>query len=293
VRARRAGRPPAATWALVALALSACGGAAPAEFARPSAALYDPGADAYLVSNLGREPGGGAVHVVSPADGAVYGLVTTDAGLRAPRGLALVGDTLWVADVDVLRAFDRATGAPRGVTPIPGASTLWGLTAGADGTVYVSDAGLDAAAAPTGTDAIWKVPPGGAPSVLVRGPELGGPTSLSAQRGGLYVVGGRDGSFYQVDYRGVRTELGRAPSAGLCGLVRVPGAPGAGDRRGRAPAWYASSRDGAAVYRFALTGGVEALPTRLESPGDLGYDARRGRLLVPLLGVDRLHVEAL
>lgn len=295
-------RWPLAALVVVASSLCACGGGVRVALSRPSAALYDEVADVYLVANLGGDAGGASVHVVSPENGEVSALVTPDEGLRAPRGLALVGRTLWVADVDVLRTFDRVTGAPRGVTPIPGAASLWGLTAGADGTVYVSDAGAAAATEPTASSelsesadagAIWKVPPGGVPEVLARGQELAGTTSISAQRGGLYAVNARDGQFCQVDYRGVRTELGRAPQAGLCGLVRVPGAPDASDPRLRTPSWMAASRDGAAVYRFALTGGVQALPIRAAHPGDLGYDRRRRRLLVPLTNDHRLLIEPL
>ena len=33
-----------------------------------------------------------------------------DITLNAPKGLALQGDTLWVADIDVVRGFDVTTG---------------------------------------------------------------------------------------------------------------------------------------------------------------------------------------
>ena len=287
----RAGR---ARLGLLACALAACGGdGAPASLVRPSAVIYDARADVYLVADAGAGPPQGGVREVSPLDGAVRALVPGTVGLRAPRGLAVVGATLWVTDVDVVRGFDRATGAPTSVTEIPGARGLWGLTAGEDGTLYVSDAGLDAAMEPTGTDAIWRVAPGGAPEVLARGEALAHPTAISAQRGGLYAVSWRDGTFFQVDYRGVRTELGRAPAGGLSGLCRVAGAPAADDPQQRAPSWLASSRDGAAVYRFSLTGGVEALSLRAEQPGGIACDPRRRRLLVPLQGAGRLLVEPL
>ena len=44
---------------------------------------------------------------------------------------------------------------------------------------------------------------------------------------------------------------------------------------------------------LGLMGGGAALPTRVEEPGRLGYDARRRRLLVPLTAAERLHVEPL
>src|SRR5256885_8154331 len=35
----------------------------------------------------------------------------TGVTLHAPKGMALNGDTLWVADIDVVRAFNAKTGA--------------------------------------------------------------------------------------------------------------------------------------------------------------------------------------
>src|SRR2546422_7709536 len=54
----------------------------------------------------------------SRPDGAVENLKFIEGGhsgvtLNAPKGLAIRGDTLWVADIDVVRAFDARTGAAR------------------------------------------------------------------------------------------------------------------------------------------------------------------------------------
>ena len=210
--------------------------------------------------------------------------------LDAPRGMALVDGVLWVADVDVVRRFDRRSGASLPAVSIDGASMLYGVSAGPDGSVYVSDAGLDDALEPTGTDAIWRIGPDDEVSALFQGEALGQPTAISAQRAGVYAVSWASGAFFEVDYRGARTELGEAPQPRLAGLARVTKA----SEDGRAlPTWLAASWGGAAVYRFALTGGVESLPVRLEQPGLLGVDTRRRRLLVPLSSGDRLHVEPL
>ena len=87
----------------------------------------------------------------------------------------------------------------------------------------------------------------------------------------------RDGTFYEVDIEGRRTEVGRAPRGKLDGLVRTEGA------------YYATSWEGRCVYRFATSGGIETLPGRLEQPADLGYDAVRQRLVVPLFGSDAIE----
>jgi hypothetical protein len=64
--------------------------------------------------------------------------------LDAPKGMAVVGDTLWVADIDVLRGFDRHTGRPvatidfRPLTP----TMLNDVAAGPEGTLRVTDTGI-------------------------------------------------------------------------------------------------------------------------------------------------------
>ena len=58
-----------------------------------------------------------------------------------PKGLAISGDTLWVADIDVARAFNKRTGAPiANVTTR--ARFLNGAAVGPDGAVYMTDTGV-------------------------------------------------------------------------------------------------------------------------------------------------------
>lgn len=294
---------PRRAWRRLLLAGAMCAAAAcgadPPGFDTPESVVWDPEADVYLVSNivgapLGRD-GNGYIARVQPdgsmrrrwIEGGRDGVT-----LHAPKGMALCGDVLWVADIDVLRRFDRRTGAPLGEVAIPGATFLNDVSCRGDGTVFCSDTGLDAAFAPTGTDAIWRIAPGGEPVTLARGPDLGQPNGIVARGDSVYAVSWRDGTFYMLDSRGVRTDLGRAPSAQLDGLVRVeppPDATGEGAR----PSWLATSWAGRCVYRFDLGGGCTALPLRLEQPADCGYDEKRRRLLVPLFGANRLHVEPL
>lgn len=62
--------------------------------------------------------------------------------LRAPRGMAIVGDTIWVADGTVLRAFGRKSGRPIATVPMGalGAVSLTDVAVGGDGAIYVIDA---------------------------------------------------------------------------------------------------------------------------------------------------------
>lgn len=273
------------------LLLLACSAGDPPGFDTPESVLHDAAADVYLVSNIQGAPldkdGNGYITRLQPDGGMQrYWIRGGRDGvtLNAPKGLALFGAVLWVADIDVLRKFDRLTGKPLGEVAIPGATFLNDVSIAPDGTVYCTDTGLDAKFGPTGTDAIWRVPPGGEPVALARGAELGQPNGLVALATGVYVVSWRDGTFYQVDNQGRRTDLGKAPQAQLDGLVRVE------PRADASAVWLASSWAGKCVYRFSLQGACTALPSELEQPADCGYDTKRGRLLVPLFGQNRIEL---
>lgn len=63
--------------------------------------------------------------------------------LNAPKGMAVQGDTLWVADIDVVRGFNRETGAPLRTITFPMPVTLLNdIAVAPDGTMYVTATGI-------------------------------------------------------------------------------------------------------------------------------------------------------
>ena len=280
-------------WFALASLLAACATSPAPGFDTPESALHDALGDVYLVSNLNGAPlakdNNGYIARVQPDGGMerhwIHGGVR-GVTLHAPKGLALAGDVLWVADIDVVRKFDRTSGAPLGEIVIPGSTFLNDVSVGPDGSVYCTDMGLDASFQPTRTDAIWRITPDGEVRALAKGVDLGQPNGIVARDRGVYVVSWRDGSFYEIDYGGRRTDLGRAPQAQLDGLVRVAG----GSEDAGQAEWLTTSWAGRCVYRFDTRGGCSTLPGRFEQPADCGLDAKRSRLLVPLFGSDRLEL---
>jgi hypothetical protein len=84
-------------------------------FATPESVLYDPTGDRYLVSNINGDPsavdGNGYILELSP-DGRVTNPKLIAGGMNkvrldAPKGMAIVGSELWVADLTVVRKFDQ------------------------------------------------------------------------------------------------------------------------------------------------------------------------------------------
>ena len=89
-------------------------------FLTPESVLHDPAQDIYFVSNIngsatGKDNNGFISRVRT--DGAVENLKFIEGSrnnvtLHAPKGLAVLGDTLWVTDIDVVRGFNRRSGTP-------------------------------------------------------------------------------------------------------------------------------------------------------------------------------------
>ena len=118
----------------------------------PESVRYDSTQDVYFISNMSGfgsvKDGDGYIVRVSASDlktasvfikGGVGG-----ATLDAPKGMALSGDTLWVADIDKLRGFHRVTGAPLATVDFAplGAVLLNDVAVRPGGELRVTDTGI-------------------------------------------------------------------------------------------------------------------------------------------------------
>lgn len=268
-------------------------------FSTPTAALYDGAADVYLVSNVGGGPADadndGFISRVSP-DGTLAELRWIDAArsgrpLNAPKGMALIGDTLFVADIDTLRAYDRASGRSLGDVAIPSATFLNDVAAGAGGMLFVSDTGLGkqpgtAGLGKNGSDAVYLVDAQREVKVLAKGENLAQPSGLCVTSGRL-LVATLGGAVYALDRQGQQAPVGRAPGSGLDGMVITPG--------GRL---LIASQASSTVFisKGALGSSLELEPliSDLEGPpGDLAYDQKRRQVIVPLTRADALYIQEL
>lgn len=137
----------------------------------PESVRYDPDLDVFFVSNINGNPSqkdnnGFIARVRADSTSVVTMLVeggTKGVTLNAPKGMALKGDTLWVADIDALRAFNRRTGAPiRSVNLAAQRATfLNDVAVGGDGAIYITDTGIvfdaNGGATHPGVNRIFKV----------------------------------------------------------------------------------------------------------------------------------------
>jgi hypothetical protein len=117
----------------------------------PESVRYDAELDVFYVSNVNGNPSqkdnnGFIARVRADSTGSMTMLVEGGKGgarLNAPKGMALLGDTLYVADIDMLRMFNRRTGAPIGAVSLAAqrATFLNDVAVGPDG-IYITDTGI-------------------------------------------------------------------------------------------------------------------------------------------------------
>lgn len=260
-------------------------------FQTPESVLYDADADIYLVSNINGDAKGtddnGFISKVSP-DGKVTELKWIDGSkdnikLDAPKGMAIAGGVLYVADITVVRQFDAKTGEQKPDIKIDGATFLNDIANAPDGGVYVTDSGLDAKFQPTGTDAVYHIGKDGKVKPLIKDKTLGAPNGVTAgDKGSVWVVTFGSGEIYQVDAKGKKVAPQKLPKGQLDGVVGLDG----GDV-------LVSSWEASAVYRGKPGGEWKPVVENVKSPADIGWDSKRKRLLIPLFQANSVVINPL
>ena len=244
-------------------------------FQTPESVLWDSTLDVYFVSNINGNPaakdGNGFISVVDPA-GTIRDSVFIK-GLNAPKGLAVVGDTLWVTDIDVIRGYNRRSAAPVATVSLPGAVFLNDITAAPDGSLYITDTAIKfGAKGPehTGKDRIFRVGPDRKVSVALETDSLGRPNGITYDRanGRYVVVPFGAGKIFSWKPGSDPTALGTGP--GQFDGVEVVG-----------NALWVSSWADSSVYRFFDGQGTSVIKG-VPGPADIGYDAKRHRVLIPI-----------
>jgi hypothetical protein len=256
----------------------------------PESVLYDAAQDVYFISNLN----GGLQTVddngfISRVDARTMAVelkwIEGGRGTRldAPKGMGIVGDTLYVSDVTAVRKFDRRTGQPRGEIALPGATLINDITT--DGrNVYVSDTGLRVGPGhtfhETGTDAIWKIT-GDRAEKIASGAALHHPNGLEFVDGHVWAVTFGPDEIYSL-HDGKPKRVAELPRGQLDGVVRL-----------ESGTVLVSSWLGEGIYRGSPGASFEPVLTGIDAPADIGYDTKRHRLLVPISGANQVTIHAM
>ncbi len=259
----------------------------------PESVRYSPDQDAYFVSVMNgpgsRKDNNGYIVKIDASElgrATLFAVGGRDGvSLDAPKGLAIHGDTLWATDIDVLRAFDKSTGRPLGEIDLrpQGAVLLNDIAVGPDGTIYVTDTGInmsDVGVIYVGGDKVFAIGPNRSISVVAHGNVLGRPNGVTWDRQGHRWVVVSFETFHSEVYALHPSDSTRIILAR--GKGRFDGIEALNDGRFLVSCWQDSS-----VHLFA--GGHDRQIVRnVPTPADIGIDSKRGRLAIPT-GGDRVE----
>lgn len=257
-------------------------------FKTPESVIYDDGSDVYLVANVNGSPtaldDNGFISQVNP-DGSLRNLMfisgTENAvTLNAPKGMALEAGVLYVTDINTVRKFDAKSGTALGTTELPRATFANDITFAPEGAAFVSDSGLefrDGQLLPTGTDAIYRLD-GERVSVVASGKHLEQPNGLLYMDGTLWCASFSSNKLRQLSLQGEVLTTIAMPGGALDGIVTLP------DGQMVVSSWEAQS-----LFVGSPSKGFGLLRKHLAAPADIGFDAGRNRLLIPLFLNDELR----
>ena len=258
----------------------------------PESVRYDADLDAYFISNINGQPsakdGNG---FIAKVDAGNTSAVTTfvqggkgGATLNAPKGMAIVGDTLWVADLDAVRAFNKRTGAVIAnidLRPMK-AVFLNDVAAGPDGAIYITDTGIafDSKGTMThpGQDQIFKITGRKAEVAFRSNSALRSPNGISwdAVNNRFVLAASNDSavSAWKVGDSTV-TPIATGPG-GYDGIELL------GDGRILVTSWADSA------VHVITNGAIRKVVANVDGPADIGIDTKRNVLAVPRLTAGRV-----
>jgi sugar lactone lactonase YvrE len=255
-------------------------------FATPESAIYDADLDVWFVTNINGVPSekdnNGFISRMHPG-GHVDSLHFIQGGrdgvtLNAPKGTAIVGDTLWVADIDAVRGFDKRTGAAVATVEIPGAVFLNDIAAAPDGSLYVTDTGIRIEASGMthpGPDRVFRIATDHTVTTELEGEQVATVNGIAWDAA--------NSRFILVLFGGptIQSWLPGTPMADS--IAAGPGSHDGvvilDDGRILVSSWADST-----VF---VAGGPKVV-TGMESPADIGLDAGRGQIAIPLFNANKV-----
>ncbi|MFL5561454.1 MAG: SMP-30/gluconolactonase/LRE family protein [Gemmatimonadaceae bacterium] len=264
-------------------------------FQTPESVKWDSASGYWFVSNINGQPpakdGNGFISRLTK-DGTVDSLHFITSGkngvtLNGPKGIAIIGDTLFVADIDVIRAFNKTTGAPIRSWDVSkqGAKFLNDVATTPNGDVYVTDTqiafGANGSVSHTGTDRIFTISRDRKSAAIgIQSDSLGRPNGITWDA--------RNNRFIVVAF-GTNAVHGWAPNGKA--VTTIATGPGQFDgveiaRDGRI--LVSSWADSAVSVINGST--MSHIVTGVEAPADIGLDPARGLLAVPLFNKGQVEL---
>jgi len=251
----------------------------------PESVKYDSELDVYYVSNINGNPSqkdnnGFIARVRADSTGVMTLLVEggkKGVTLNAPKGMALRGDTLFVADIDALRMFNRRTGASLGTVDLRAqkATFLNDVAVGPDG-VYITDTGIafDAKGGMThpGVNRIFKVV-GKTVTEAAKGDSLANPNGITWDAA--------KSRFILAPFGGSNVQTWTPGRASPANLISGPGQYDGVEVLSASGYILVSSWADSAVHIIHDDTHMAPLVKNVSAPADIGVDTKRNLVAVP------------
>ncbi|HWF60417.1 MAG TPA: hypothetical protein VN666_08925 [Nitrospira sp.] len=243
----------------------------------PNSFVGDPSGKEYFISNINGEPeardNNGFITKLN-AEGKIIGLKFIQGGvadvlLHAPKGMALVGPILYIADLDQLKAFDKTSGKLIATVSFP-TSSLTDVAAAPGGMLYVSD---------QAANSIYRIDPSADHRIdlLIHDERLAGPAGIAIhpRTSHLIVVSWEKGKILEITPDGQLTEL---ESNGFF-TGRFQNLSGVDfDQWGN---MYVSDFTKGKIWRMTRDHRFQVIAEYLPAPADIGIDRTNNLILVP------------
>lgn len=247
----------------------------------PESVYFDTGTDTFYVANIAgdgtKKDGVGWISKIS-RDGKNLQARWAE-GLNAPKGMRAAKGILWVSDIDELIAIDLKTAKIKARHEAKGAKFLNDVAIADDGAVYVSD---------TLNDRIYRLR-GEKMEIFMAGPELEAPNGLLLEGDILHVVGWGQG--IKPDWS-VKTP-GKLYSIALKSKKISPVTEALGNldglERARDGGFLVSDWMAGKVLHISAGGKSKLVLQDAQGTADLGFDAKKGTLVVPGMQESRVR----
>ncbi|RUU25321.1 ATP/GTP-binding protein [Mesorhizobium sp. M6A.T.Ce.TU.016.01.1.1] len=234
---------------------------------QPETAFFDAAGKRIIVSNIignpGEADGNGYLSILS-LDGKMVAQHWTD-GMDAPKGMAISGGKLYVADITKIRVVNLENGKLVSTIDVPNTVFLNDMTTDASGKIYVTD---------MLADAIYRLDDGG-PELFVRDAALASPNGIFADGGRLIVASWG---------KGIKPDFSTAEPGGLLSVdlatrtvSHLPGAQKFANLDGVivvGDSVYATAYMAGTLYRYKAGGKPEAVATFKPGSADIGTDGK-------------------